>query len=208
MSPTIRRALILFLFGAVFGTAADLTHVLSATTAYPQGVYGWYLGEQPWWVPPLFGLAAVAIGLSHTAMDAVLGRRRRIGTRSALHALAGAAAFLALYGASGFLPWDTGGLTHLVIASASVAIWIGFDCTWQGLMLAAGTAAAGTLFEILLVEEGVFSYTPRTANFNGVAIWLPWLYAAASVAVGNLARVLQAAGEPQPTEPRPWTGTS
>jgi hypothetical protein len=207
MSPRLRQALGLFGLGAVLGTAGDLTHVLSGTTAYPQEVYGLYLGRQPFWVPPIFGLAAVAIGLSHTALDRVLGLRRRIGSRSVLHAAAGCAAFLVLYGASGFLPWETAGLDHLVVASGAIAIWIGFDCTWQGVLLAALTGAAGTGFEILMVRVGAFWYGPQASGFHGVAVWLPWLYGAASITVGNIARALQAAEAHTAVEPEPWTAT-
>lgn len=190
MSKRTGTALLLFVLGAVLGTLGDLSHVVSGTTAYPPGVYGWYFWRLPFWVPLLFGAATVAIGLSHLAMDSLLGGPRRPGARSVPLALIANAAFLGLYLVSGFLPWETGGLNHLAMAAGAVLIWAAFERTAQGVLLAAGTALAGTAFEMLLVDRGVFSYSPRAANFHGVAVWLPWLYAASSVAVGNLARAL------------------
>lgn len=190
MGKTGKIALWLFALGAVLGSAGDLSHVISGTTAYPPQALGWYLGPLPFWVPLLFGAAGLAIGFSHLALDPLLGSPPRPGTHGLAPAIAANALFLGLYFASGFLPWETGGLNHLVLAAGAISIWAIFDRTWQGIVLAAGTGAAGTSFEMTLVHHGVFSYGPRAGNFHGVAVWLPWLYAAGSVAVGNLARVL------------------
>ena len=61
-------------------------------------------------------------------------------------------------------------------------------------VLALATAAVGVGVEATLASRGVFSYVAPDAG--RVASWLPWLYVAASVAVGNLARYLAAAPRP------------
>jgi len=65
--------LYLFLLGATLGTALDAFHVYSGVERYPAPVF---LGVA-WWVPLLFGGAAVAIGCSHVKIDPLLGQRRR-----------------------------------------------------------------------------------------------------------------------------------
>src|SRR5207249_2025730 len=65
--------LYLFLLGTTLGTALDAFHVHSGVERYPVPVF-WGVA---WWVPLLFGGAAVAIGWSHVGVDPLLGQRRR-----------------------------------------------------------------------------------------------------------------------------------
>jgi len=180
---TVKRLVIIFVLGAVLGPVGDLFHLLSGTTAYPDGF--------PFWAPLLFGAAGLGVGLSHPMADRVLGpssSRLRPGVRCWTYTGLGLAAFLGLYCASGYLPGKTGGLRDLLLAGGAIGVWVALDRTWQGLLLAAATALCGTLFEIGLVSTGAFYYLPGSSNFYGVASWLPWLYVAASVAMGNLGR--------------------
>lgn len=186
-----KRLLILFLTGFVLGPIGDYTHVISETTAYPQDRFGYYLLTVPFWVPFLFGTAALLIGMTHPFWDKILGvSRERIGVRNYSIAFLGLLAFLGLYALSGYLPFRTGGLNDMILAGMAILIWFTLDRTWQGIVLGIATAIAGTLTEIYLVRSGAFFYLPRAANFFGVPTWLPWLYFGASVAVGNWGRVL------------------
>ena len=197
------RILVLLLFGALVGPAADYMHVASGATFYPPraligeiSLFGW----MPLWVPALFAAATVLIGLSVPASDSLFGgRRSHPGARSWLGVVSGVVVFLGIYAASAFLPFATGGWRDIVVALAALSYWAIWEGTWPGLVLGAGTALAGTLVEMALVQAGVFAYGSQHANFFGVASWLPWLYLAASVAVGNLGRRLAAAKAPPPT---------
>src|SRR2546423_9444789 len=62
----------LFLLGAVLGTGLDAFHVHSKVEHYAVPV----LFGLAWWVPLLFGVAAVAIGYLHPMVDPLLGQRR------------------------------------------------------------------------------------------------------------------------------------
>src|SRR5438067_255336 len=62
----------LFLLGATLGTALDSLHVHSGVERYPMPV----LFGLAWWVPLLFGAAAVAIGYSHPMVDPLLHNER------------------------------------------------------------------------------------------------------------------------------------
>jgi hypothetical protein len=193
-SPALRGLALLFL-GAVLGPLGDFCHVISGTDAYPNSSLFIHpeLIKMPFWVPPLFAGATLAVGFSHPFLDHFLGRtRQRLGARGIVPAALGALSFLALYAISGFLPGTAGSANDLFIGAGALAIWAIFDRTWQGLLLGAGTALAGTAVEITLVHQGAFYYLPRAANLFGVPSWLPWIYVAASVSVGNIGRIMAA----------------
>jgi hypothetical protein len=185
----IQTIVALFLLGGIAATLGDYTHVLSGTLGYP--TYSWMIPGtgQPFWVPLLMGSATVAIGLSHTWADGWLGKKpkRRLDLNRIVFAVL---CFLALYGVSGFLPFSNGGPRDIVILAAALLIWFFFDRTWQGMVLGLCTGVMGTLVELSLTHAGIFYYYPESANFHGVASWLPWLYIAASVAGGNACRFL------------------
>jgi hypothetical protein len=186
-----KRFLILFFTGFILGPIGDYSHVVTGTTAYPQGKFAYYILSLPFWVPFLFGGATAAIGLALPFWDKVLGpSQERRGARNYFLAILGLILFLGFYILSGALPFRTGGGTDLVLAALAILLWLVFDGTWQGVLLGLATACFGVLTEIYLVRIGAFSYLPRAANFFGVPTWRPWLYFAASVTVGNWGRVL------------------
>lgn len=170
----------LFLLGASLGTALDALEVYSGVERYP----GPMLFGVAWWVPLLFGAAAVAIGYSHPLVDPLISRTRP---------------YRRLSSSIGELTWLV--LAYLISAStldsqAKVGLiaiiylnfWLLAGRSWQNLLLSFVTAVTGTLVEMILVKGGVFSYTHP--DILGVPYWLPGLYACASLAVGNLGRSL------------------
>lgn len=187
-----QRASILFIVGAIGGSLGDLFHVLSGTDGYPPGAIRVPVVGLPLWVPALFGSAGVAIGLSHPWADIKMGRKS--GRPQQTHPTRVGAALLMMLGiwaASGFLPLTTGSSMDLFIGTCAVALWWLFDRTREGLQLAFLTAALGTLVELVQVRWiGNFYYIPPATNLGGVPSWLPLLYVAASVALGNFGRML------------------
>src|SRR5215467_1480013 len=130
-------ALWLFLLGATLGTMIDAFHVYTGVERYPLPAF---LGVA-WWVPPLFGIATVAIGYSHPLADPLL---QHIGAKRRLVI------------SMGELTWLL--LAYLIAASmleslAKVGIlvviylnfWILAGRSWQNLLLAFLTAVTGTL---------------------------------------------------------------
>ncbi len=185
----MKLLLTLFLAGFFLGPIGDYAHVATGTTGYPEG-YAFYILGLPWWVPLLFGSAALSIGATHPSIDRHLGASpERAGSRGWKGVFAGMVGFIGLYVISGMLP-SPGGVSDVLLAAGAIAMWAALDRTWQGALLAASTALSGTAFEMFLVSNGVFFYQPGADNFFGVASWLPWLYVAASIAVANFARKL------------------
>src|SRR5580704_15914898 len=161
-----RAALALAILGALLGPVLDYAHVVTGAIRYPPPVR-WL----PWWVPLLYAGAALAIGLSHPAVDAALGRRPRLPLTGGRVA-AGFGVFCAVWLASGALPFASSAVAA-ILAPASLALWWWLDRTWQGLAQAVTTAAGGCAVEVALSRAGLFSHTHP--DVLGVALWLPWI---------------------------------
>jgi hypothetical protein len=193
----MKQVLVLFVTGFFLGPIGDFAHVKTQTTTYPSD-YGLYFFGLPFWVPFLFGTAAVAVGVSHPAFDKILGPNiLRPGAKTLGRVIGGLALFLGSYCLSGLLPPAKAMHNDLMLALIALGTWAILDWTWQGIILGILTAVVGSLTEIILVHLGFFSYLPPKNNLWGVASWLPWLYFTASVSVGNLGRYLSKENEHQ-----------
>jgi hypothetical protein len=175
----IRSSLILFFTGAVLGSIFDGFHTHSGTTFYP---HPWFL-KMAWWVPLLFGAATWAIGDSHVKMDRVLARDKR--GMSGSRVIIGLFIFGIIYFNSGFIH---NSLKFYFTIGGALFLWLIFDRTWQGVLLGLLTGVAGSCVEITLTHFHFFQYT--SPERWGIPYWLPFLYFGASVAVGNLGRLL------------------
>ena len=170
----------LFLLGAIFGTGLDAIDVYSHVERYSMPV----LFGLAWWVPLLFGAAAVAIGYSHPLIDPLIGNVRP-GRRLSISLSELTWLLLAqLVGASTLNSIAKVGLLILIYLN----FWLLAGRNWQNLLLALVTAITGTLIEMTLAATGVFSYLHP--DIFGVPYWLPCIYACASLAIGDLGRSL------------------
>jgi hypothetical protein len=170
----------LFVLGATLGTTLDAFQVYSYVERYPTPV----LFGTAWWVPFLFGSAAVAIGYSHPLVDPLIHnmrRPRRISTSIA------ELTWLLLAYLVAASPLDSPAKTVLLVL-IYFNFWLLTGRGWQNLLLSLVTAITGTLIEMTLVAAGAFSYLQP--DILGVPYWLPWIYACASLAIGDLGRSL------------------
>ena len=179
------RLLALAALGATVGTLFDWLHVVNGAVEYTRGGV-----TIAWWTPLLFAAAGVGIGISHPAGDRWLGREERVAW-TATRLAGGMLAFLAIWYATGAIHLGSAWVAALV-GPASLAVWWAFDRTRAGLLQAFATAAAGVAVEATLVRLGTFRHT--SPDILGVAWWLPAIYVAGSVAVGNVGRWLVARG--------------
>jgi hypothetical protein len=175
-----RAILWLFLLGATLGTALDAFHVYSHVERYTRPV----LFGLAWWVPLLFGAAAVAIGYSHPLVDPLIHNLRP--PRRLTTSIAELAWLLLAYLVAAS-PLDSLAKTGLLIL-IYLNFWLLAGRGWQNLLLSLVTAITGTLIEMVLVAAGAFSYFHP--DILGVPYWLPCIYACASLAVGDLGRSL------------------
>jgi len=170
----------LFLLGAIFGTVLDAFHVYSYVEQYTRPAF---LGVA-WWVPLLFGFAAVAIGYSHPLIDPLIHNIRH--SRRLAISIAELAWLLLAYMIAAS---PVSSLAKTVLLSLIYFnFWVLTGRGWQNLLLSLVTAITGTLVEMTLVAAGAFSYLQP--DIIGVPYWLPFMYACASLAVGDLGRSL------------------
>jgi hypothetical protein len=170
----------LFLLGAIFGSGLDAIAVYSHVERYSMPV----LFGLAWWVPVLFGAAAVALGFSHPLVDPLIGNVR---PGSKLSISFGELTWLLLaqlVGVSTLSSIAKVGLLFLIYLN----FWLLAGRSWQNLLFSLVTAITGTLIEMTLVAAGTFSYLHP--DILGVPYWLPCIYACASLAVGDLGRSL------------------
>ncbi|MFL5629062.1 MAG: hypothetical protein ACJ788_26065 [Ktedonobacteraceae bacterium] len=170
----------LFLSGSILGTALDAWFVYSGIERYPSHV----LFGMAWWVPLLFGGAAVAIAYSHTLVDPLLRHRRR---RPHPFITSGELLWLVLAYTIGVSILNTFAKVGLLLV-IYLNFWVIEGRGWQNLLLSLTTAITGTLIEMILVAAGMFSYLHP--DFIGVPYWLPCIYLCASLAVGDFGRSL------------------
>ena len=170
----------LFLLGTIFGTLLDAFHVYTSVEQYTRPAF---LGVA-WWVPLLFGFAAVAIGHSHPLVDPLLHNMRR--PRRLSTSIVELAWLLLAYviAASSISSLAKTILLSLIYFN----FWLLTGRGWQNLLLSFVTAVTGTLVEMILVAAGAFSYLQP--DILGIPFWLPFMYACASLAIGDLGRSL------------------
>jgi hypothetical protein len=170
----------LFVLGATVGTWLDAFHVYSKVERYAMPEF---LGVA-WWVPLLFGGAAVAIGYSHAKVDPLLGQRRvpRLLQMCIIQLLW--VVLVYVISATSIDTLAKVGLMTIVY----VNFWFVAGKGWQNVALSLATAITGTLVEMVLVAAGAFTYLHP--DFMGVPYWLPCIYACASLAVGDMGRYL------------------
>ena len=180
MQLKARAILLLFLLGAILGSALDAFHTSSGVERYPiPALFG-----LAWWVPLLFGSAAVVIGCSHPLADPLLHNRRPPRRIWISLAALGWLVLAYLVTASFLDSLAKAGLLAVLYFN----FWLLSGGGWQNLVLSLVTAITGTLIEMILVAAGAFSYLHP--DFIGVPYWLPCMYACASLAVGDVGRSL------------------
>ncbi len=159
---------LLFVAGAIIGTALDRIHVVAGVLSYVRPV----LAGQAVWVPLVFGVGGMVMVNGHR-----LFRRDAAAAPPARSLVLPALAFVTAYVATA-VARDT----PAMLAAGLVLAWISrLVLHPSGDRVAAGLALAlgGPLVEAGLSATGGFHYT--RPDLLGVPIWLPALYLHASL---------------------------
>lgn len=167
--------------GGIVGATCDSFHSHEDVLVYS---HEWIL-KMAWWVPLLFAGATVTVAYGHLFFDWAfhLPQKQPGWPR----VIAGLAAFVAVYAASAYLPVQDDAKI-LILDMAIIAMWLIFNRSWQGVLQMVFTSILGCVVEITLVANDSFRYLHP--QFLGIPYWLPFLYGAASIGVGNWARQL------------------
>jgi hypothetical protein len=156
----------LFFIGAVLGYLGDRMHYLGGVLWYPDKT----LWGQSWWVPLLFGSAALALTYGHRMIRRLFGT---VFSQTTLWmAIINGIFFFSAYAATA------------VFAAYPVLLTVGLTLLWiptlirsfskTRLVYALLTALTGTFVEFALSKARLFYYTDP--DFLAVPMWLPVLY--------------------------------
>ncbi|OCT60875.1 hypothetical protein XELAEV_18046898mg [Xenopus laevis] len=180
------RGLLLFLIGVFLALVLNLLQVQRNVTLFPPDVLS-SLFSSAWWVPLCCGTAAGAIGLFYPCIDRHLCEPHKF-KREWSSVVRCVAVFVGINHASA----TESGLCqqHAALSypgTLSVGLWWTFDRSRSGLGL--GISFFATLVSQLLVYNGVYEYT--APDFLYVRSWLPCIFFAGGITMGNIGRQLE-----------------
>jgi hypothetical protein len=185
----MKRAVPLFVLGAVVGTLGDRIHTYWDVLSYPHPV----LFEEAWWVPLLFGVAGIVLVGTQRNIRRWCGEPAAVASpsarRTATRELATTFAWFAgAYLSTGLFKAYPVALTAALVASfvarALARTQAHPRSLWWG---ALAVGVGGPLFEAALSATGAFAYA--RPHLWGVPMWLAALYLHAALFVRALERV-------------------
>jgi len=139
--------------------------------------------------PPLFGLAAIIIGGLYIWIDELTSVPLDSKHPSLAIVFGGIVYFILQYWLSGYACAHNWPLqqVHAVLIATMMGSFALFDRSPTVLAVGAATGLGGPLIELFLINQ-LHLYCYTQADFFGIDSWIPWVYAAGTPAVGNLAR--------------------
>jgi hypothetical protein len=196
----LQHLVVMGLCGAALGPFLDGYHsafgVLAYTKPISVSLAQIQLFQTDYWVPPMFALAAIILGVSYPYLDKAFDVPSSSRAPSVPTVLSCISYFSFQYYLSGLLFSQdcSPALLHLILASTAAANWAIFDRTPTGAVMSAVTGLAGPLVEVALLNVApavvggpLYHYTAPDAL--GIPLWIGWVYACGAPAVGNLARL-------------------
>uniref|UniRef100_A0A0G4HPJ1 Insulin-induced gene 1 protein n=1 Tax=Chromera velia CCMP2878 TaxID=1169474 RepID=A0A0G4HPJ1_9ALVE len=193
----------LALSGALLGPVLDGSHGNFNVLHYDRFVVPVGLPEGPklfetaLWVPPLFGLAGIIIGLGTVVLDSVLKSPDDARRPGNLKVLSGVLLYCAQYVVSGFLfsagVMGSGPALFLLLSVLGFGLWYALDRTVAGICMSLLTSVCGPLIEVGLIslseKAGAPLYHYTQPDIAGVSSWIIPVYFGGGPAVGNLGRL-------------------
>ena len=189
------------LSGAALGPLLDGYHsafgVLRYTVPKQVVVGNIFICETDYWVPPMFALAAVILGVTYPVLDHVFKVPSKDRLPSGPAILTCISYFTLQYYMSGLL--TSNGIDrislHAFLSVTATYCWYAFDRTATGAVMAFITGTAGPGVELALLHGypvlfGADLYHYNSPDFFGIPLWIAWVYACGAPAVGGLARGL------------------
>uniref|UniRef100_A0A8I5NZ55 Insulin-induced gene protein n=8 Tax=Boreoeutheria TaxID=1437010 RepID=A0A8I5NZ55_PAPAN len=127
------------------------------------------------------------IGLLYPCIDRHLGEPHKF-KREWSSVMRCVAVFVGINHASAKVDFDNNIQLSLTLAALSIGLWWTFDRSRSGFGLGVGIAFLATLVTQLLVYNGVYQYT--SPDFLYVRSWLPCIFFAGGITMGNIGRQL------------------
>ncbi|XP_074071110.1 insulin-induced gene 2 protein isoform X1 [Macrotis lagotis] len=180
------RGIVLFLIGVFLALVLNLLQIQRNVTLFPPDVIA-SIFSSAWWVPPCCGTASAVIGLLYPCIDRHLGEPHKF-KREWSSVMRCVAVFVGINHASAKVDFDNNIQLSLTLAALSIGLWWTFDRSRSGFGLGVGIAFLATLVTQLLVYNGVYQYT--SPDFLYVRSWLPCIFFAGGITMGNIGRQL------------------
>ncbi|KAI5933687.1 Insulin-induced gene 2 protein [Manis javanica] len=168
------------------GSVLNLLQIQRNVTLFPPDVIA-SIFSSAWWVPPCCGTASAVIGLLYPCIDRHLGEPHKF-KREWSSVMRCVAVFVGINHASAKVDFDNNIQLSLTLAALSIGLWWTFDRSRSGFGLGVGIAFLATLVTQLLVYNGVYQYT--SPDFLYVRSWLPCIFFAGGITMGNIGRQL------------------
>ncbi|XP_049745145.1 insulin-induced gene 2 protein isoform X2 [Elephas maximus indicus] len=130
---------------------------------------------------------AAVIGLLYPCIDRHLGEPHKF-KREWSSVMRCVAVFVGINHASAKVDFDNNIQLSLTLAALSIGLWWTFDRSRSGFGLGVGIAFLATVVTQLLVYNGVYQYT--SPDFLYVRSWLPCIFFAGGITMGNIGRQL------------------
>ncbi|KAM8857045.1 insulin-induced gene 2 protein isoform 1-T1 [Synchiropus picturatus] len=205
-SNLLIRGSLLFSVGVFLSLVLNLLQVQRNVTLFPPDVMS-SIFSSAWWLPPCCGSASsrylvrclgclvclmapvssAVIGLLYPTMDRRLGQPHRF-KREWSSVMRCVAVFVGINHASAKVDFVNNVQLSLTLAALSVGLWWTFDRSRCGFTLGVTIALLATLTTQLLVHHQLFRYT--SPDFLYVRSWLPCIFFAGVITVGNIGRQL------------------
>ncbi|XP_030891108.1 insulin-induced gene 2 protein isoform X2 [Mirounga angustirostris] len=180
------RGVVLFFIGVFLALVLNLLQIQRNVTLFPPDVIA-SIFSSAWWVPPCCGTASAVIGLLYPCIDRHLGEPHKF-KREWSSVMRCVAVFVGINHASAKVDFDNNIQLSLTLAALSIGLWWTFDRSRSGFGLGVGIAFLATLVTQLLVYNGVYQYT--SPDFLYVRSWLPCIFFAGGITMGNIGRQL------------------
>ncbi|CAG5125205.1 unnamed protein product [Candidula unifasciata] len=185
LKSLITRGSVLFLTGVFFALVLNLLQVQRQVTVFPPEVLA-SLFSSAWWIPPSCGTAAAAIGLLYPCLDKRVGRLPDKAEWS--NVMRCIVVFVGINHASAKIDFANHIQLSTSLAAMSIGLWWLFDRSKSGFGLGLSVAFIATFISQVLVYNEVYRYTEP--DFLFVRSWLPCIFFAGGITMGNIGRQL------------------
>lgn len=191
-SILIRLAGLAFLFGALIGQLVDFSYTIFGALHYnaPTLQIPSLHIEFCWWIPVLYGSAAVILWTGYVLLDRKFKQRPRGGFNPSWRFIFVNILFFAVQFYGGPFLYSIGVPNFWLIfitISTAVLIWWVFDRTYGGLIMFFLAAILGPMLEYTMINVLSLYYYIRPDIF-GLPLWILGAYMAGAAPNGNLAR--------------------
>ncbi|XP_061468690.1 insulin-induced gene 2 protein [Rhineura floridana] len=183
------HGIVLFLIGVFLALVLNLLQIQRNVTLFPPDVIT-SVFSSAWWVPLCCGTASAVIGLLYPCMDRHLGEPHKF-KREWSSVMRCVAVFVGINHASAIsfsmkVDFANNIQLSLTLAALSIGLWWTFDRSRSGFGLGIGIAFLATLVTQFLVCNGVYT----SPDFLYVRSWLPCIFFAGGITMGNIGRQL------------------